>query len=154
MIQRSTIPSRQSKSLHFLFRLHGGFLQMVFSHFSRLVGDNWGQEYSAKHFPNKGGPWSHWGGSALLLYSAKMEIHAQLSGLRHIMWAKTTISEFKHNYYIRYVLRQIVYDRALPSKVPSPLDFHPDGNHGQHLHLDGIIPPIWSNYEDAKITII
>ena len=34
------------------------------------------------------------------IYSAKMEIHAQLSGLRHIMWAKITIFvlivDYKH----------------------------------------------------------
>ena len=73
MTERSTMPPRQSKSTHFLFRLHNGFLQMVFSHFSRLVGDNWGRGCSAKHFlPTKTVPGPIEGG-LLALYCAKME---------------------------------------------------------------------------------
>ena len=44
---------------------------------------------------NENGPeWSQQLFHPLLhqIYSAKMEIHAQLSGLRHIMWAKITLS--------------------------------------------------------------
>ena len=93
--------------------------------------------------------------SSFLIFSSTRSTRQRWKSMLNSVDYVTSCVQKLHflSWYLTIVLN-IAYDKAFQSKVPPPLDLHLDRDHGQHLHIDGIILPIWSYYDDDMINII